>query len=195
MEQKNHPPSFAVLVFYHIRKSEWTTEGSDKLQWEDIPRLAAMCCWITSYVTRKHIFLAAAPWAAELTSFPPHFLPLETILSRTIQQGQRGYLIPLILGWGNYTEVMKLGKGNHWLWYGILTWNLIKIRGWAHGDWSMHSHSSDKSTITQHAQSWIGSCVLEVLQKTFLHHHGLVKIYTMFQFQMTVILLSYCVLS
>lgn len=175
IEQKNHS-TLAVLVFYHTRKTVWSREGSDKLHWEHVPRLAAMCCWITSYVTWKHVFLAAAPRAAELIKRLPTPLPLEIIFSRNIQQGQRGYLIPLILGWGNYTEVMKLGKGNHWLWYGILIWNLIKISGWPRADWSMHSHTSDKSTITQHAQRGFGTYVLEVPQKTFLHQHGLVSI-------------------
>ena len=31
-----------------------------------------------------------------------------------------------------------------------------------------------RSTITQHVQNWIRSYVLKVLQKTLLHHHGLV---------------------
>lgn len=113
-------------------------------RWEHTRRLAAMCCWITSYVTWKHVFLAAVPQAAELTkqltatkkAFSFTF-PSSSLLKPSSQReypARTKRMLDLLcffwfLGWGNYTEVMKLRKGNHWLGYGILTWKPIKILG------------------------------------------------------------------
>lgn len=180
---------FWLLIFHHVREVQWSSGRSDRLQkqsrrkysdpgqsrWELTPCLAATYCWITSYVTWNHISLAAVLQVAELSHQKTTvlFVSFSTLKpSSEREYPERGnkifHLICLIwfLGWSNYAKIMELGMGNHWL---ILTLKLVKILGWAHGDWLvgvMNGHAGDKSTLTQYVQNWIKRFIFNLFQKS-----------------------------
>lgn len=154
-------------------RREYSDPGQSR--WELTPHLAAMCCWITSYVTWNHISLAAVLQVTELSHQKKMVLfvsssPLKPSSAREYpERGNRIFhLICLIwfLGWSNYAKITELGMGNHWL---ILTLKLIKVLGWAHGDWLVglvNSHAGDKSNLTQYVQNWIKRCIFNLFQKS-----------------------------
>lgn len=140
---ENHPTGFAVLVFYHIRKPEWTSEGSDKLQKQHIgSQRSGAGREVGILVARQHVFLAAVPRAVErtkqLTATTKGFSLSSPSSSLLKPPSQREYPARTkrmfnwicffwFLGWGNNTKVMQLQKGNHWLWYATLMWKPTKI--------------------------------------------------------------------